>query len=221
MSTVYYTYDLKCDGSNVSQVKINGTDIKRLKINGVDVIHKFVNYTTTVNINCYIIFNKIRLIGSYDSCGDTQYEYEYEGSIFANYTYSGVSIDNTDAVIPATIDFYFRRYWVGNHLELYHDTFSNIKLVSESDSLLGYPTGTTVHGFSGTFNKYEDEDTILCGDVYSDGSEMKTSWGNVNISANHHLSEFTNGVVDISTVENVYIKLGSIPRSFTKTVQEY
>lgn len=221
MATVSYTYDLKCNGGNISQVKINGTDVKRVKVNGVDVIHKFVKYTTTVTLNCYIIFNKIRRIRSYDSCGASYSDYEYKGSIFANYAYSGDSIDNTDAVIPATIDFYFRRYWVCSELKLHHDTFSNIKLVSEPDSLLGYPTGTTVHEFSGTFTKDDSDDYTMCEDVYSDGSEMKTSWGNVNISASHDLSEFTNGVIDISTVENVYIKLGSISRSFTRTVQEY
>ena len=219
MATVSYTYDLKCNGGNVSQVKINGTDVKRVKVNGVDVIHKFVKYTTTVNINCYIIFNKIIYTGDYTECGATYHYYDYEGTIFVNYTYSGDSIDSTGAVIP-TVDFYFRRYHIGDALELYHKTFSNIEPSFDSGSL-SYPVGKTVYEFWGTFDKDNDADITLCEDMYSNGSEMKTSWGNVNISAGHNLSEFTNGVVNIDTVENVYIKLGSISRSFTKTVQEY
>lgn len=220
MATVSYTYDLKCNGGNVSQVKINGTDVKRVKVNRVDVIHKFEKYTTTVTFNCYIRFDKITKTEEWTQCGDTYAVYDYEGRIFVNFTSSGDSINDTGGVLPA-VEFYFRQYFICNELKLYHKTISNIKPSIEIYHPFSYPIGTEVYSFSGSFTKEKDSDFVLCGDLYSDGSEMRTSWGNLNISASHYLSEFTKGTVDIESEKNKYIKLGSISKTFTKTVQEY
>lgn len=218
MATVSYTYKLKCNGGNVSQVKINGTDVKRVKINGVDVINKFSTYTVTVTLNCYIIFREIRKITEYTECGKIYTHYEYTGEIIVSYTLSG-DVGNVDVVIPV-VEFYFREYYICQNFYFSHKTLSNIEPSWEVENPIYHnPEGTNVYSFSGSFTKGKGDDYVLCEDRYLDGSEMRTSWGNVNISAAHYLSEL--GAVDIDTIINRDIKLGSISKTFTRNVQEY
>ena len=101
MSTVSYTYDLKCNGGNVSQVKINGTDVKRLKVNGVDVIHKFVKYTTILTISCSIVFDELRLRSAYTECGDDYYSLFGSGKIAVFYSASGDALSLSGGQIPS------------------------------------------------------------------------------------------------------------------------
>lgn len=223
--TVSYTYDLKCNGGNVSQVKINDTDVKRVKVNGVDVIHKFVKYTTTVTLNCYIRFDEITKTGTYDACGETYIEYKCNGQILVGYSTSGDSVDDSGAEVPA-VELYFRRYGIcESHFprpELYHKTFSNIMprelgwYPTGIDGASSYPVGTTVHEFSREYTEYSEDASADFSDFYENGSELRTPWGNVNISASHDIPDFTG-----TSVEYKYVLLGSISKTFTKTVQEY
>lgn len=225
MATVSYTYDLKCNGGNVSQVKINGTDVKRVKVNGNDVIHKFVKYTTTVTLNCYIRFDEITKVDRYDECGETYVIYKCNGQILVGYSTSGDSMSDSGAEVPV-VELYFRRYKIcEEHLgypELNHETFSDItpgELGWHPTGIGGallYPVGTTVHEFSREYTDLSEEGCAYFGDVYEDGSYLRTPWGDVNISAHHNISNFTG-----TSVEYKYVLLGSISKTFTRTVQEY
>lgn len=222
MATASYIYNLKCNGGNVSQVKINGTDVKRVKVNGVDVIHKIVEYTTTVTLECYIRFDEITKTDTYDACGERYTCYKCNGQILVGYSTSGDSMSDSGAEVPA-VGLYFRRYIIGggyfSYPKLYHETFSNITprkldwyLTGIDDAPL-YPVGTTVHEFS---CEYEDSYDAYFGDDYEDGSDLSTPWGNVNISAHHNMPNFTG-----TSVEYKYVLLGSISKTFTRAVLEY
>lgn len=230
MATVSYTYGLKYNGGNVSQVKINGTDVKRVKVNGNDVIHKFVKYTTTVTLNCYIRFDKITKTGTYYECGEAYIEYKCNGQILVGYSTSGDSMSDSGAEVPV-VGLYFCRYricegwgWGGlGRPELYQETFSNITprelgwYPTGIGGALLYPVGTTVHEFSREYTCFSEDDyCAYFGDVYEDGSYLRTPWGDVNISAHHNISNFTG-----TSVEYKYVLLGSISKTFTRTVQEY
>lgn len=225
MATVSYTYDLKCNSGNVSQVKINGTDVKRVKVNGVDVIHKFVKYTTKVTLDCYIRFDEIAEIDTYDVCGVVSTVYKCNGQILVGYRTSGDSMSNSGAEVPA-VGLYFCSYRICEEVlfipELYHETFSNItpqKLDWFQTGIGGvsFPVGTTVHEFSRERYAGSDEyDCAYFGDEYENGSCLITPWGDVNISARHSISDFTG-----TSVEYKHVLLGSISKTFTRTVQEY
>ena len=208
MSTVYYTYDLKCDGSNVSQVKINGTDIKRLKINGKDVIHKFVTYSCTATIKCSLYFTSLKTSALYQSCGDDYTDITATGFFYVWESTSGDSLSDSGGSIP-NVEVYFR----SAHILLpfpyfHHDTFSNLSPVSES-----------------RFGQFSDSATLQVSskpflvdvfyDTYSNGSELRTDWGNVNISAKK------SAWLNADTNTEFPIILGSISKTFTRTVQEY
>lgn len=225
MATVSYTYDLKCNGGNVSQVKINGTDVKRVKVNGNDVIHKFVKYTTTVTLNCYIRFDEITKTGTYNVCGETYISYKCNGQILVGYSTSGDSMSDSGAEVPA-VELYFRRYAICEEhfsdLELHHKTFSDItpgELGWYPTGIGGaplYPVGTTVYEFSREYTDFSEESCAYFSDYYKNGSNLRTPWGNVNISASHDIPDFTG-----TSVEYKYVLLGSISKTFTRAVQEY
>ena len=214
MSTVSYTYDLKCDGSNVSQVKINGTDVKRLKVNGKDVIHKFVTYKTTATIYVWMHISELRAGPVYTSCGNYYSDVDGKGYFFVSSSTSGDSLSDSGGSIP-NVEVYFRRCHILETLNNHHDTFSNLdpnKLQTFNNffqSITAYIT-----------DKYEERNepfrVSAFKDYYSDGSELKTSWGNVNISAEKYTPYLTQ---DTSTAADIV--LGSISKTFTKTVQEY
>ena len=214
MATVSYTYDLKCNGGNVSQVKINGTDVKRLKVNGVDVIHKFVTYKTTATIYVWMHISELRAGPVYTSCGNYYSDVDGKGYFFVSSRTSGDSLSDSGGSIPK-VEVYVRRCHILETLNNHHDTFSNLdpnKLQTFNNffqSITAYIT-----------DKYEERNepfrVSAFKDYYSDGSELKTSWGNVNISAEKYtpyLTQYTSTAADIV--------LGSISKTFTKTVQEY
>ena len=209
MATVSYTYDLKCNGGNVSQVKINGTDVKRVKVNGKDVIHKFVTYSCTATITCSLYFTSLKTSALYQSCGDDYTDITATGFFYVWESTSGDSLSDSGGSIP-NVEVYFRRvYLLERSLpDFYHDTFSNLSPVSES-----------------RFGQFSDSTTLQVSskpflvdvfyDAYSDGSELRTDWGNVNISAKK--SAWLNADTNIEFP----IILGSISKTFTRTVQEY
>ena len=209
MATVSYTYDLKCDGSNVSQVKINGTDVKRLKVNGKDVIHKFVTYSCTATITCSLYFTSLKTSALYQSCGDDYTDITATGFFYVWESTSGDSLSDSGGSIP-NVEVYFRRVYLLEHSFTYfhHDTFSNLSPVSES-----------------RFGQFSDSTTLQVSskpflvdvfyDAYSDGSELRTDWGNVNISAKK------SAWLNADTNTEFPIILGSISKTFTRTVQEY
>ena len=210
MATVSYTYDLKCNGGNVSQVKINGTDVKRLKVNGKDVIHKFVTYKTTATITCSLYFTSLKTSALYWSCSDECTDITATGFFYVWESTSGDSLSDSGGSIP-NVEVYFRRAHIfRNYLapDFYHDTFSNLSPVSES-----------------RFGQFSDSTTLQVSsepflvdvfhDNYSDGSELRTDWGNVNISAKK------SAWLNADTNTEFPIILGSISKTFTRTVQEY
>lgn len=210
MATVSYTYDLKCNGGNVSQVKINGTDVKRLKVNGNDVIHKFVTYKCTATINCSLRFTSLETSALYWSCSYEYTDITATGFFYVWHSVRGDSLSDSGGSIP-NVEVYFRRvYILGYSPDFYHDTFSNLSPVSES-----------------RFGQFSDRVTLdvssspepflvsVFHDEYSDGSELRTDWGNVNISEERTTQCYSN------TNRVVNIKLGSISKTFTRTVQEY
>ena len=209
MSTVYYTYDLKCNDGNVSQVKINGTDVKRLKVNGKDVIHKFVTYSCTAAITCSLYFTSLKTSALYQSCGDDYTDITATGFFYVWESTSGDSLSDSGGSIP-NVEVYFRRaHILGNYYpDFYHDTFSNLSPVSES-----------------RFGQFSVSETLLVSsksflvavfyDSYSDGSELRTDWGNVNISAKRSVW------LQADTNREFPIILGSISKTFTRTIQEY
>ena len=210
MATVSYTYDLKCDGSNVSQVKINGTDVKRLKVNGKDVIHKFVTYSCTAAITCSLYFTSLKTSALYQSCGDDYTDITATGFFYVWESTSGDSLSDSGGSIP-NVEVYFRRVYLLEHSfapYFHHDTFSNLSPVSES-----------------RFGQFSDSNTLQVSsnpflvdvfyDAYSDGSELRTDWGNVNISAKK------SAWLNADTNTEFPIILGSISKTFTRTVQEY
>lgn len=212
MSTVSYTYDLKCNGGNVSQVKINGTDVKRLKVNGVDVIHKFVTYKCTATIYVWIHFSQLYARPSYESCGDYFSDVDGNGHFFVSSSTSGDSLSDSGGSIP-NVEVYFRRGFILGVLYNYHDTFSNLD-PNKSQDFNNFSTLATV-----SIGSYDDNEPFRLSafkDAYSDGSELRTSWGNVNISAEKYTSYITQNTNTITS-----ILLGSISKTFTKTVQEY
>ena len=209
MATVSYTYDLKCNGSNVSQVKINGTDVKRLKVNGKDVIHKFVTYSCTATITCSLYFTSLKTSALYQSCGYDYTDITATGFFYVWESTSGDSLSDSGGSIP-NVEVYFRRahILVSSYPYFYHDTFSNLSPVSES-----------------RFGQFSDSTTLQVSskpflvdvfyDAYSDGSELRTDWGNVNISAKK------SAWLNADTNTEFPIILGSISKTFTRTVQEY
>lgn len=214
MSTVYYTYDLKCNGGNVSQVKINGTDVKRLKVNGNDVIHKFVTYKCTATINCSLRFTSLETSALYWSCSYEYTDITATGFFYVWHSVRGDSLSDSGGSIP-NVEVYFRRAHIllkssfGQYApDFYHDTFSNLSPVSES-RFGQFSDSVTLQVSSEPFlvNAFHDE--------YSDGSELRTDWGNVNISEERTTQCYSN------TNRVVNIKLGSISKTFTRTVQEY
>lgn len=210
MATVSYTYDLKCNGGNISQVKINGTDVKRVKVNGVDVIHKFVTYSCTATITCSLYFTSLKTSALYQSCSDDYTDITATGFFYVWESTSGDSLSDSGGSIP-NVEVYFRRahilysYWTP---DFHHATFSNLSPVSES-----------------RFGQFSDSITLQVSsepflvdvfhDEYSDGSELRTDWGNVNISAKESVWLNANTNIDFPII------LGSISKTFTKTVQEY
>lgn len=210
MATVSYTYDLKCNGGNVSQVKINGTDVKRLKVNGNDVIHKFVTYSCTATITCSLYFTSLKTSALYWSCSDECTDITATGFFYVWESTSGDSLSVSGGSIP-NVEVYFRRVNIlGTYYNpyFYHDTFSNLSPVSES-----------------RFGQFSDSTTLQVSsepflvdvfhDNYSDGSELRTDWGNVNISAKK------SALLHAGTNTEFPIILGSISKTFTRTVQEY
>lgn len=214
MATVSYTYDLKCNGGNISQVKINGTDVKRLKVNGVDVIHKFVTYKCTATINCSLRFISLKTSTLYQSCGDDYTDITAAGFFYVWHSVRGDSLSDSGGSIP-DVEVYFRRVHILRPpspfeypTNFYHDTFSNLSPVLES-RFGHFSDSITLQVSSEPFlvNVFHDE--------YSDGSELRTDWGNVNISKERTTQCYS------KTNKVVNIKLGSISKTFTRTVQEY
>lgn len=212
MATVSYTYDLKCNDGNVSQVKINGTDVKRLKVNGVDVIHKFVTYKCTATINCSLRFTSLKTSVLYKSCGDDYTDITATGFFYVWHSVRGDSLSDSGGSIP-DVEVYFRRVYILLNSSVYtpdfhHATFSNLSPVSES-RFGQFSDSVTLQVSSEPFlvNVFHDE--------YSNGSELRTDWGNVNISEERTTQCYSN------TNRVVNIKLGSISKTFTRTVQEY
>lgn len=210
MATVSYTYDLKCNGSNVSQVKINGTDVKRLKVNGKDVIHKFVTYSCTATIKCSLYFTSLKTSALYQSCGDDYTDITATGFFYVWESTSGDSLSDSGGSIP-NVEVYFRRVYLLEHSlapYFHHDTFSNLSPVSES-RFGQFSDSTTLQVSSKSFL------VDVFYDAYSDGSELRTDWGNVNISAKK------SAWLNADTNTEFPIILGSISKTFTRTVQEY
>lgn len=214
MATVSYTYDLKCNGGNVSQVKINGTDVKRLKVNGVDVIHKFVTYKTTATIYVWMHISELRAGPVYTSCGYYYSDVDGKGYFFVSSSTSGDSLSDSGGSIP-NVEVYFRRGHILGIQNNYHDTFSNLD-PNKLQTFNNFFQSKTAY----ITDKYEERNepfrVSAFKDYYSDGSELKTSWGNVNISAEKYTPYLTQ---DTSTAADIV--LGSISKTFTKTVQEY
>ena len=211
MATVSYTYDLKCNGGNVSQVKINGTDVKRLKVNGKDVIHKFVTYSCTATITCSLYFTSLKTSALYWSCSDECTDITATGFFYVWESTSGDSLSDSGGSIP-NVEVYFRRVHIlGDYYsnpDFYHDTFSNLSPVSES----------RFGQFSDSITLQVSSEPFLVNvfrDNYSDGSELRTNWGNVNISAER------SAWLNADTNTEFPIILGSISKTFTRTVQEY
>ena len=210
MATVSYTYDLKCNGGNISQVKINGTDVKRVKVNGVDVIHKFVTYKTTATIYVWMHISELRAGPAYTSCGYYYSDVYGKGYFFVSSSTSGDSLSDSGGSIP-NVEVYFKRGYILGIQNNYHDTFSNL----DPNKL------QTFNNFFQSKTAYEYRDRnepfhVSAFKDYSNGSELKTSWGNVNISAEKYTPYLTQ---DTSTAADIV--LGSISKTFTKTVQEY
>ena len=210
MSTVYYTYDLKCNDGNVSQVKINGTDVKRLKVNGNDVIHKFVTYSCTATITCSLYFTSLKTSALYWSCSDECTDITATGFFYVWESTSGDSLSDSGGSIP-NVEVYFRSaHILGTYYnpDFYHATFSNLSPVSES-RFGQFSDNTTLQVSSEPFlvDVFHDE--------YSNGSELRTDWGNVNISAKK------SAWLNADTNTEFPIILGSISKTFTRTVQEY
>lgn len=214
MATVSYTYDIKCNGGNVSQVKINGTDVKRVKVNGVDVIHKFVTYKTTATIYVWMHISELRAGPVYTSCGNYYSDVDGKGYFFVSCSTSGDSLSDSGGSIP-NVEVYFRRGRILGAPNNYHDTFSNLD-PNKLQTFNNFFQSTTTY----ITDKYEERNepfrVSAFKDYYSDGSELKTSWGNVNISAEKYTPYLTQ---DTSTAADIV--LGSISKTFTKTVQEY
>ena len=209
MATVSYTYDLKCDGSNVSQVKINGTDVKRLKVNEKDVSHKFVTYSCTATITCSLYFTSLKTSALYQSCGDDYTDITATGFFYVWESTSGDSLSDSGGSIP-NVEVYFRRahILVSSYPYFYHDTFSNLSPVSET-RFGQFSDSTTLQVSSNPFL------VDVFHDFYSDGSELRTDWGNVNISAKQSVWLHADNNIEFPII------LGSISKTFTKTVQEY
>lgn len=211
MATVSYTYDLKCNDGNVSQVKINGTDVKRLKVNGNDVIHKFVTYKCTATITCSLYFTSLKTSALYYSCGeDGLTDITATGFFYVWESTSGDSLSDSGGSIP-NVEVYFRKaYILGNSTvpNFHHATFSNLSPVSES-RFGQFSNSVTLQVSSEQFllDVFHDE--------YSDGSELRTDWGKVNISAKK------SAWLNAGTNTEFPIILGSISKTFTRTVQEY
>lgn len=209
MATVSYTYGLKCNGGNVSQVKINGTDVKRVKVNGTDVIHKFVTYSCTATIKCSLYFTSLKTSALYQSCNDDYTDITATGYFYVSSSTSGDSLSDSGGIIP-NVEVYFRRVHILNTFapKFHYDTFSNLSPVSESH-FGSFSDSTTVQVSSKSFL------VDVFHDVYSDGSVLRTDWGDVNISAKQ--SAWLNANTNIEFP----IILGSISKTFTRTVQEY
>lgn len=210
MATVSYTYDLKCNDGNVSQVKINGTDVKRLKVNGVDVIHKFVTYSCTATITCSLYFTSLKTSALYWSCSDKCTDITATGFFYVWESTSGDSLSASGGSIP-NVEVYFRRVHILDpslYPDFHHDTFSNLSPVSES-RFGQFSDSTTLQVSSESFL------VDVFHDVYSDGSELRTDWGNVNISAKRSAWLHADTNIEFPII------LGSISKTFTRTVQEY
>lgn len=212
MATVSYTYDLKCNGGNVSQVKINGTDVKRLKVNGKDVIHKFVTYQTTAIIYVWMHISELRAGPAYTSCGDYYSDVDGKGYFFVSSSTSGDSLSDSGGSIP-NVEVYFRRCFILGRQNNHHDTFSNLD-PNKLQTFNNFSSFATA--FIDSYDADEPFRLSAFKDYYSDGSELKTSWGNVNISAEKYTPYLTQGT---STAADIV--LGSISKTFTRTVQEY
>lgn len=214
MSTVSYTYGLKCNDGNVSQVKINGADVKRLKVNGVDVIHKFVTYKTKATIYVCMHISELSAGPVYTSCGNYYSDVDGKGYFFVSSSTSGDSLSDSGGSIP-NVEVYFRRGYILGILNNYNDTFSNLD-PNKSQTFNNFFHSPTVY----ITDKYEERNepfrVSAFNDYYSDGSELKTSWGNVNISAEKYTPYLTQG-----TSKAADIVLGLISKTFTKTIQEY
>lgn len=129
---------------------------------------------------------------------------------------SGDSLSDSGGSIP-NVEVYFRRvhilkpssssHWYTPYF--HHYTFSNLSPVSESRFGQFSDSYYTLQVSSEPFlvDVFHDE--------YSDGSELRTDWGNVNISAKK--SAWLNADTNIEFP----IILGSISKTFTRTVQEY
>lgn len=215
MATATYTYDLKCNGNNVSQVKINGTDVKRVKVNGKDVIHKFVTYKTTATIKCFLRFNSLTARGSYYECGEWYSDVLGSGFFYVSYSADGDSLSDSGGSIPK-VEVYFRRGNVLNTQISYHETFSQLD-PTVNQQFKSFDVGPRRY-FVTSINADRDDpfDADVFYDGYLDGSVLRTSWGDVNISASKYVT-LTPGGTSMSTD----ILLGSISKTFTKTVQEY
>lgn len=137
MATTSYTYDLKCNEGDVSQVKINGTDVKRVKVNGNDVIHKFNAYSTTLIIRIDIIFDTIKNELDYVECGDDYYKISGSGRIAARYYYTGDSMNLSGASVPpVTVVF--------NNFSIFEN---NSELINGTYAVTPTTSGTTILNF--------------------------------------------------------------------------
>lgn len=208
MSTVYYTYDLKCNGDNVSQVKINGTDVKRVKVNGVDVIHKFVKYTTILTISCSIVFDELRLRFAYTGCG---YDYYYlfgSGKIAVFYSASGDALSLSGGQIPS--------------VKVVLDNFKIFDNYTDGELRGTYNVTPTISGATvKTFNNIESYS------VFSDTkveTSIYTNYHNSYMEINGEKSKFLPPIKDVYvTNSNRTYKEVIISDTFAlnKTVQEY
>lgn len=214
MATVSYTYDLKCNGGNVSQVKINGTDVKRVKVNGTDVIHKYITYRTTAIIYVWMHISELRADPAYISCGNYYSDVKGKGYFFVSSSTSGDSLSDSGGNIP-NVEVYFRRGHILGIQNNHHDTFSNLD-PNKLQTFNNFFQSTTAYVTDKDEEINEPFRVSAFKDYYSDGSVLKTSWGNVNISAEKYTPYLTQGT---STAADIV--LGSISKTFTKTVQEY
>lgn len=210
MATVSYRYDIKFGGNSVSQVKVNGTDVKRVKVDGNDVVHKFITYKTTATIKCYIRFSSLKASSDYTVCGDDCSDVRGDGYFFVSSTTSGDSLSDSGGSIPL-VEVYFGNGYILERLNNLRKTFSN----------LDPKNSQTFNNFSCDTTGYPDKSNAQFRvaafyDTDSGGSWLRTSWGDVNISERKYTPYMTPNTSTTAT-----ILLGSISKTFTRTVQEY
>lgn len=209
MSTVSYTYDLKCNGGNVSQVKINGTDVKRVKVNGVDVIHKFVKYTTILTISCSIVFDELRLIYAYNECGGDYYNLFGSGKIAVFYSASGDALSLSGGQIPSVkvvLDNFriFDNYTDGR----LHGTYNVTPTIS----------GATVETFRNIKSYSVFSDTEVETNIYDN---YRNSYMEINGEKSEFLPPIKDVYVTNSNIRTYKEVIISDTTAINKTVQEY